>query len=177
MTASGTMKIRIWLAFVIVLFSGMAIGFAIGSFVFRGTPAATPGDTVAIGAGEGARKSGGKGVLACTGMRQRLLARFSQELDLTPEQQTEIKPILDKMTVEIENIHKEKRPIIRATIAACMAEIKKDLTPAQCGKLEKLEKRIGRSGSRGSGRGRSGAAGRGCGGGGDHRGGGRKKTH
>ena len=167
MTASGTMKIRIWVAFVVTLLSGVAIGFAMGSFVFRGTPAAMPSGAVAS---KGvALKGGGKSVQDCSVMRHRLLDRFSQELDLTPEQQAKVKPVLEKMTAEIDAIHKGKRPEIRKAIADCMAEMKAMLTPDQGVKLQNLEKRMSDGGC-GVGRGKGSQRP------GEHRGSGRKKA-
>ena len=154
MTPGGLVRARIWMAFAVTLFSGMAIGFALGAFMF-GSPSRPSDSNIAAGDGglehAGAIKRGRSGGGLCGGMERRLLERFSKELDLTPEQRKRVKPILAKMVSEIERIHREKRPEIRAVIASCINEIKGELTPEQRARLERLEERVCHGGGCGGG--------------------------
>lgn len=64
---------------------------------------------------------------------------FRKALDLTPEQETKILPIIDATSTRLEAIRLETAERVRAVMAESKREIAPQLSPEQKEKLDKLE--------------------------------------
>ena len=67
------------------------------------------------------------------------LKHVTKELDLTPQQEAQVKPVLDAAQPQIRAIHQEAMQKSRAIIDASIAQIRPVLTPEQQQKLDKLQ--------------------------------------
>ncbi|MEO8439847.1 MAG: hypothetical protein ABI540_06450 [Spartobacteria bacterium] len=92
--------------------------------------------------------------------RHNLLARTTEQLNLTPEQKAKVQPIIDQATPQIENIRREAMEKTKAVMDNAMAQIRPLLTPEQQTKFDDAqnERRGGREG-RGGGGGKAGQRG------------------
>jgi Spy/CpxP family protein refolding chaperone len=68
----------------------------------------------------------------------RVLSRLDRELDLTPQQHTQVKAILDLHAKRVQNVFDAVHPEIRREIELGNDEIRRVLTPEQRAKYEKL---------------------------------------
>lgn len=102
--------------------------------------------------GSGPEQKGGRGH-----HRGSLLERATERLDLTPEQQAKIQPIIDQAKPQLETIHREAMEKTKAVMDNAMSQIRPMLTPEQEKKLDdaKNERRGGHEG-RGGRKGRHG---------------------
>jgi Spy/CpxP family protein refolding chaperone len=69
----------------------------------------------------------------------RMREHFRRALDLTPEQESKILPIIDVSTAKLEAIRIETAERVRAVMEESKREIAPQLSPEQREKLEKLE--------------------------------------
>ena len=72
---------------------------------------------------------------------QRMRERLKHELDLTPEQEAKIAPIVDKTVAQLEDIRKETGRRVHETFTEAHQQMAKDLNPEQQAKLEQLRQR------------------------------------
>lgn len=76
-----------------------------------------------------------------------LLRRYVQGLDLTEVQTTKIKPILDKIQSDVDEIRRQANldtaAVLRPIVEKAEADIKKNLTPEQIAKLDVIQKSRG----------------------------------
>ncbi len=74
------------------------------------------------------------------------LERMTERLDLTPQQKTQVQPIVDQATPQLETIRREAMEKSKAVMDNAMAQIRPLLTPEQQKKLDeaKSERRGGR---------------------------------
>ena len=79
-------------------------------------------------------------------------------MNLTPEQQAKVQPIIDQAKPQIENIRREAMQKTKAVMDNAMAQIRPLLTPDQQKKLEDAQndRRGGRDGRKGGRRGHGG---------------------
>jgi Spy/CpxP family protein refolding chaperone len=97
-------------------------------------------------------QQGGRG-----GSRHNSLQRTTEQLNLTPEQQAKVQPIVDQATPQIENIRREAMQKTKAVMDNAMAQIRPLLTPEQQKKLDDAQNdRRGGHGGRGGRGGRHG---------------------
>ena len=66
------------------------------------------------------------------------LKHVTKELDLTPQQEAQVKPVLDAAKPQLRAIHEEAMQKSRAIIDASIAQIRPVLTPEQQQKLDKM---------------------------------------
>ena len=66
------------------------------------------------------------------------LKHITKELDLTPQQEAQVKPIIDAATPQIRAIHQEAMQKSRAIIDASIAQIRPVLSAEQQTKLDKM---------------------------------------
>lgn len=71
-----------------------------------------------------------------------MLKRLTAQLDLTPEQQAKIEPILKRVTAETREMRRESIQKFRTAMEKANNEIAAELTPEQKVKLEELRKRF-----------------------------------
>ena len=76
------------------------------------------------------------------GMKEHLLKRFSSELHLTPEQQTQVAAIFDARHPQMMALQAEMRPQFEALRNSTQAEIRKVLTPDQMPKFNEMNARM-----------------------------------
>lgn len=72
---------------------------------------------------------------------QRMRERLKHELDLTPEQEAKISPIIDKTVVRLEDIRKDTGRRVHQTFADAHQQIAANLNPQQQAKLKQLQQR------------------------------------
>jgi Spy/CpxP family protein refolding chaperone len=68
------------------------------------------------------------------------LEHLTKELDLTPEQQAQVTPILDQAKPQIQAIHREAKEKMRAVIENSGNQIRPLLTPQQQAKYDAIKK-------------------------------------
>jgi protein CpxP len=68
------------------------------------------------------------------------LAHLTKELNLTPDQQAKVSPILDQAKPQIQQIHQEAMEKTRAIMESTTAQIRPLLTPEQQQKLDAMKK-------------------------------------
>jgi Spy/CpxP family protein refolding chaperone len=74
-----------------------------------------------------------------------MVERLTQNLNLTPEQQTKVQPIIDQAKPKIAAIHREAMQKTKAVMDSMMSQIRPLLTPDQQKKLdENMQKRSSR---------------------------------
>jgi Spy/CpxP family protein refolding chaperone len=74
-----------------------------------------------------------------------MVERLTQNLNLTPEQQTKVQPIIDQAKPKIAAIHREAMQKTKAVMDSMMSQIRPLLTPDQQKKLdENIQKRSSR---------------------------------
>ena len=66
------------------------------------------------------------------------LKHVTKKLDLTPQQEAQVKPIIDNAKPQIRAIHEEAMQRSQAIIEASVAQMRPILTPEQQQKLDKL---------------------------------------
>ena len=66
------------------------------------------------------------------------LKHVTKELELTPQQEAQVKPVLDAARPQLRAIHEEAMQKSQAIIEASIAQIRPVLTPEQQAKLDKL---------------------------------------
>jgi Spy/CpxP family protein refolding chaperone len=66
------------------------------------------------------------------------LKHVTKELDLTPQQEAQVKPVLEAAKPQLRAIHEEAMQKSRAIIESSIAQIRPVLTPEQQAKLDKL---------------------------------------
>lgn len=74
-----------------------------------------------------------------------LVKQFTRDLDLTKEQQAEVRKIIEKSESEIEDIRQKYLPKIKSIIDQSFAQMRAKLTPEQQKKLDMLHERLERS--------------------------------
>jgi periplasmic protein CpxP/Spy len=67
------------------------------------------------------------------------LEHLTKDLDLTPQQQAQVTPIIDQAKPQIEAIHKEAMDKTRAVLESTKAQIRPLLTAEQQQKLDRLQ--------------------------------------
>ena len=67
------------------------------------------------------------------------LKHVTKELELTPQQEAQVKPVIEAAQPQIRAIHQEAMQKSRAIIDASIAQIRPVLTPEQQAKLDKLQ--------------------------------------
>ena len=67
------------------------------------------------------------------------LKHVTKELDLTPQQEAQVKPVLDAAKPQLRAIHEEAMQKSRAIIESSIAQIRPVLTAEQQAKLDKLQ--------------------------------------
>jgi Spy/CpxP family protein refolding chaperone len=116
-------KWQIWTSMAILFLAGILIGF--------------------LGGGLATKRMVAKSLDADPGARERHITRWlTRKLDLTDEQQVEIRKIVRKSQAETRRIWAENLPRLRKLRASDTASIKKVLLPEQKEKYEKLIKKI-----------------------------------
>ncbi len=68
------------------------------------------------------------------------LEHLTKELDLTPDQQAKVSPIVDGAKPQIQAIRQEAMQKTRAVMEDCTAQIRPLLTPPQQAKLDAIKK-------------------------------------
>ena len=68
------------------------------------------------------------------------LEHLTKELDLTPDQQAKVQPIVDQAKPQIKAIHQEAMEKAKAVMENSMAQIRPLLTPQQATKLDAIKK-------------------------------------
>lgn len=117
----------------------IALGaLSLGGFAFAQAP----------GTG-GQDQHGGRGA----GRHRNSLQRTTEQLNLTPDQQAKVQPIIDQATPQIENIRREAMEQTKAVMDNAMSQIRPLLTPEQQKKLDDAQndRRGGRRGHRDQG--------------------------
>jgi Spy/CpxP family protein refolding chaperone len=66
------------------------------------------------------------------------LKHITKELDLTPQQEAQVKPVIDAAKPQLRAIHEEAMQKSRAIVESSIAQIRPVLTPEQQQKLDKL---------------------------------------
>ncbi len=82
---------------------------------------------------------GGKGGMG-RGMWGNPLEHLTKSLDLTPEQQAQVKPVVDQARPQIKAIHEEAMQKTHAVMQNCAAQIRPLLTPQQQLKFDAIKK-------------------------------------
>ncbi|PYL07349.1 MAG: hypothetical protein DME33_10805 [Verrucomicrobia bacterium] len=70
------------------------------------------------------------------GARGHGLERLTEGLNLTPDQQAKVQPIIDQAQPKIAEIHREARQKMKAVMASTVSQIRPLLTPEQQKKLD-----------------------------------------
>lgn len=73
----------------------------------------------------------------------RMAERLAGELDLTPQQKTQVQQIIERHRAKIDTLMSTVRPQVRGEIDATNADIETLLTPAQRTKFAALRMRVG----------------------------------
>lgn len=73
----------------------------------------------------------------------RMAERLAGELELTPQQRTQVQQIIERHRAKIDAIMSNARPQVRGEIDATNADIETVLTPAQRTKFATLRMRVG----------------------------------
>ena len=81
----------------------------------------------------GQDKRGGRG------FRHNPLEHSTERLDLTPQQKTQIQPIIDQASPQLETIRREAMEKTKAVMDNAMAQIRPLLTPEQQKKLDEAQ--------------------------------------
>ncbi len=68
------------------------------------------------------------------------LEHLTKELDLTPDQQAKVAPIVDQAKPQIQAIHQEAMQKVRGVMEGCGAQIRPLLTPQQQAKFDAIKK-------------------------------------
>lgn len=68
------------------------------------------------------------------------LEHLTKELDLTPDQQAKVAPIVDQAKPQVQAIHQEAMQKMRAVMENCGAQIRPLLTPQQQAKFDAIKK-------------------------------------
>jgi Spy/CpxP family protein refolding chaperone len=68
------------------------------------------------------------------------LERITEELNLTAEQQTKVRPIIDQAKPQLAAIHQEAMQKTKAVMESTMSQIRPLLTPDQQKKLDDIQK-------------------------------------
>ncbi len=104
--------------------------------------ALTLGSALALGTlGAFAHEPGGRGGHGgMRGMHGNPLEHLTKDLDLTPDQQAKVSPIVDQAKPQMEAIHREAMEKARAVMDAAEAQIRPLLTPQQQTKLDAMKK-------------------------------------
>ena len=76
------------------------------------------------------------------GMREHMLKRFSSELHLSPEQQTQVAAIFDAQHPKMTALQAETRPKFEALRNEVQAEVRKILMPDQLPDFEKMNAKM-----------------------------------
>ena len=71
----------------------------------------------------------------------RMKEHLRRQLDLTPEQEAKISPIVEKMTAQLEQIRGETGQRVRQTFEEAHKQLAQYLTPEQKNRLAEMEKR------------------------------------
>lgn len=74
------------------------------------------------------------------GMKGNALEHLTKELDLTPDQQAKVAPIVDQAKPQIQAIHQEAMEKTRAVMENSAAQIRPLLTPQQQAKFDAIKK-------------------------------------
>jgi Spy/CpxP family protein refolding chaperone len=74
---------------------------------------------------------------------ERMTDRLTHQLDLTPQQKTQVQQIIERHRAKIDATMANVRPQVRQEVEATNAEIETVLTPAQKTKFADLRMRIG----------------------------------
>ncbi len=74
------------------------------------------------------------------GMMGDPLEHLTKELDLTPEQQAKVGPIVDQAKPQMKAIHEEAMQKARAVMESCATQIRPLLTPEQTQKFDAIKK-------------------------------------
>ena len=74
------------------------------------------------------------------GMMGNPLEHLTKDLDLTPDQQAKVGPIVDQAKPQIRAIHEEAMQKMRAVMESTTAQIRPLLTPEQQQKLDAMKK-------------------------------------
>ncbi|MBN1865257.1 MAG: hypothetical protein JW808_10185 [Victivallales bacterium] len=126
---------KFWTAFILTFASGIAIGVVVGMSLdgSRHQPApAPPGITPA-----------GQGYVS----KGRLAHHMSKELDLNPEQKSEVEKVLAEMTRRIQAAHSERIPEIKAIMEESFSRIELLLDDSQKERLARIRERLDRMAS------------------------------
>ena len=67
------------------------------------------------------------------------LGHLTKALDLTPQQQAQVDPIIEQLKPQIKAIHEDAMKKAQAAMAESMAKIRPLLTPEQVQKLDKMK--------------------------------------
>ncbi len=89
-------------------------------------------------------RGGGRG-----GAKGHRLEQLTEGLNLTPDQQAKVQPLIDQAKPQIAEIHREAMQKIKSVIASTVSQIRPLLTPEQQKKLDENQNaRRGRSNAR-----------------------------
>src|SRR5687767_1331326 len=116
---NGALKWKLAFAFLLVFIAGVTTGCLFGALHLKGRHIIGPPHS-----GDVAGK-----------MRK----HFRKALDLTPEQEAKIMPIIDATSTKLEAIRLETAERVRAVMAESKREVAPQLSPEQQEKLDKLE--------------------------------------
>lgn len=116
---NNSLKWKLALAFFIVFVAGLATGGMFGAFHLRRHIALGPPHSGEVG--------------------DRMREHFRRALDLTPEQEKKIAPIVESTTSKLEAIRVETAERVRTVMEDSKREIAPILSPEQKQKLDKLE--------------------------------------
>ena len=106
-----------WLPLALGFAAGLAMGLALGPLVLRVLPPFPP--RVAD-----------------------MVARFSRDLDLSPDQRRELSAILERTRGRLADLHRDVRPKLEAIREAADAEIEKILTRDQVERFRRIRKHM-----------------------------------
>ncbi len=67
------------------------------------------------------------------------MERLTKDLDLTPQQQAQVDPIVEQVKPQIKAIHEDAMKKSQAVMEESMAKIRPLLTPEQVAKLDKMK--------------------------------------
>lgn len=73
---------------------------------------------------------------------ERVMQKFDEELELTPEQKERVRPIVNRMAEETQRMRREGAITFRTVMDGLTAEMALELTPEQRGKLAEMRKRF-----------------------------------
>ncbi len=101
--------------------------------------ALTIAGALALGSGATLQAKGGDGHGGRHGKGGMGIEKMTKGLDLTPEQQAQVTPILEQTKPQIKAIHEEAMKKSQAVMADTMAKIRPLLTPEQVQKLDRMQ--------------------------------------